>query len=306
MPGLAKIWENTCSFPGADEFWCLALGLQTTSLSTLSFYRRKESPTRCRNSDFNSTTNLIFRMNDTLTILLTHQPEKNVGRMLDYWIREVSGTDLWVVHGGNRNDFDEIDFPNKSFADGARLRTRDHQREKQSYSLIFGTVAKEIVHLRYQYIWFMEYDHIPLIPWVIDLFQEKLQREHADVVGYRLSRIDQTLSPHYLNHLIDPTFLDFFRDLSVRRDKTAVLTMLGSGSFWRREAFDAVANVHETTPIYLEIFFPSVAHHLGFRVREITEHNAYVLPRPAKGITIEAARRAEAWTFHPHKTVWDA
>jgi hypothetical protein len=244
-------------------------------------------------------------MNETLTILLTHQPGKNVRRMVDYWTHEVPGTDLWVVHGGNRNEFEEIDFQNKTFADGARLRTRDHQREKQSYSFIFGAVAKEIIHLRYQYIWFMEYDHVPLTPGVTDLFQGKLRREQADVVGYRLNRIDQTISPHYLNHLTDPTFLDFFRDLSVRRDKTTILTMLGSGSIWRREAFDAVANVYETTPIYLEIFFPSVAHHLGFRVREVTEHNGFVLPRAVKGITIEGARRAEAWTFHPHKRIWD-
>jgi len=225
--------------------------------------------------------------------------------MVDYWTREVPGTDLWVVHGGNRNEFETVNLPNKSFAGGARLRTRDHQREKQSYSLIFAIVAKEIVHREYRYIWFMEYDHVPLTSLGLDFFQEKLDREQADVVGYHLNRIDQTISPHYLNHLADPDFLSFWRDLSVREDKTTILTMLGSGSFWCREAFDAVANVQETTPIYLEIFFPSVAHHLGFRVREVTEHNSFVLPRPVEGITIEAARRAKAWTFHPHKTAWD-
>jgi hypothetical protein len=82
--------------------------------------------------------------------------------------------------------------------------------------------------------------------------------------------------------------------------------MLGTGSFWCREAFDAVANVRETTPIYLELFIPTVAHHLGFRLREVIEHNQFVLSRPTKGVTIEAARRAEAWTFHPHKTFWNA
>jgi hypothetical protein len=46
-------------------------------------------------------------------------------------------------------------------------------------------------------------------------------------------------------------------------------------------------------------------HHLGFRVRIVTEHNRFVLPRPAKGITLEAARRANAWTLHLHKTNWD-
>jgi hypothetical protein len=33
-------------------------------------------------------------------------------------------------------------LPNKSFAEGARLRTRDHQREKQSYSSIFAMVPR--------------------------------------------------------------------------------------------------------------------------------------------------------------------
>ena len=62
--------------------------------------------------------------------------------MVNYWTREVSGTDLWVVHGGDRNEFEKIDLPNKSFAEGARLRTRDHQREKQSYSSIFAMVPR--------------------------------------------------------------------------------------------------------------------------------------------------------------------
>ena len=253
----------------------------------------------------NNTPNRISRMNETLTILLTHQPEKNVQRMVNYWTREVPATDLWVVHGGNRTDFENIAFENKSFAGCARVRTRDHQREKQSYSLIYALVSKAIDHLPYRYVWFMEYDHIPLTPFAPALIREKLQRERADVVGFILRRIDRTISPHYLYHLRNPEFLDFWQDFSVRPDKTTVLTMLGTGSFWCREAFDAVANIPETTPIYLELFIPTVAHHLGFRLREITEHNQFVLSRPAKGVTIEAARRAEAWTFHPHKTFWE-
>jgi len=244
-------------------------------------------------------------MNDTLTILLTHQPEKSVRRMVDYWTREVPGTDLWVVHGGNRADFEAINLENKSFVGCARLRTRNHPREKQSYSPVFAIVAKAIIHSPYRYIWFMEYDHIPLTPLAPEFFLEKLQREQADVIGFRLNRFDRTNSPHYLYHLINPEFLDFWRNLSDRRDKTTILSMLGTGSFWSRQAFEAVAGVQETTPIYLEIFFPTVAHHLGFRVREVTEHNKFVSGHSAKEVTIEAARRAEAWTFHPHKTFWD-
>ena len=244
-------------------------------------------------------------MNDILTIVLTHQTEPSVGRMLDYWAREVPTTDLWLAYGGTRARFEAIPFPNKSFIEDGRLRTRDHQREKQSYSSIFNTIAKAIAREPYEFIWFMDYDHIPLTPAAPELFRQDLERQGADLLGLHLNRIDQTISPHYLYHLSDTNFLAFWQKHSVRRDTTTVLSMFGSGSFWKREAFDAVAAIPEQTSVYLEIYFPTLAHHLGFRVREATEQNSFVTARPMENRTIEMAREAKAWTFHPHKTMWD-
>jgi hypothetical protein len=244
-------------------------------------------------------------MNDVLTIVLTHQAEPSVGRMLDYWHREVPGTDLWLAYGGTRTQFDSISFPNKTFIEKGRLRTKDHQREKQSYSTIFNKIAEAISKQPYQFIWFMEYDHIPLISNAPQVLRQDLERQSADLLGHHLLRVDQTIFAHYLYHLSDANFLAFWQKYSVRQDTTTVLTMLGCGSFWRREAFNAVAAIPEDTPIYLEIYFPTLAHHLGFRVREATGQNGFVTAWPMKNRTIDMARKANAWTFHPHKTIWD-
>jgi hypothetical protein len=181
----------------------------------------------------------------------------------------------------------------------------DHQREKQNYGTVFNTIAKSISKQPYQFIWFIEYDHIPLKPTAPQLFRQDLERQNADLLVHHLNRVDRTISPHYLYHLSDPNFCAFWRRHSVRQDATTVLSMFGSGSFWSREAFDAVAAIPEDTPIYLEIYFPTLAHHLGFRVREVAGQNGFITARPVRRRTIDMARKANAWTFHPHKTMWD-
>ncbi len=52
--------------------------------------------------------------------------------------------------------------------------------------------------------------------------------------------------------------------------------MFGSGSFWTREAFCAVCAVEEPFPIYMELYLPTLAHHLGFRVRDFGEQDRFV------------------------------
>ena len=80
--------------------------------------------------------------------------------------------------------------------------------------------------------------------------------------------------------------------------------MLGTGSVWTREAFLAVAAVPEPFPIYLELWLPTVAHHLGFRVRPFQGEAATGHVRNLGVFSVretERARRAGAWTAHPVK-----
>jgi hypothetical protein len=78
--------------------------------------------------------------------------------------------------------------------------------------------------------------------------------------------------------------------------------MLGTGSFWTRDAFLAVARQEETVPVYLEIYLPTVAHHLGFRIRDFADQSRFVLGEGDLAAEIPRARAEGAWTLHPVKT----
>jgi hypothetical protein len=79
--------------------------------------------------------------------------------------------------------------------------------------------------------------------------------------------------------------------------------MFGTGSFWKREAFEAVAAFNEPFPIYLEIFLPTVVHHLGFRLRDYGEQNRFVSATGDRSREIKQAQSAGAWTLHPVKNL---
>ncbi len=243
-------------------------------------------------------------MNETVTVLLSHQTPEAVGRMLDGWSREVDGTDLVLAYGGPAKAFGAIPCADKLFIDDARLRTRDHQRERQSYTAIFREVRALLADRPYGTVWFMEFDHLPARRDAPAALRARLAAERADVLGFHLCRVDGTNSPHFLNHAHDPGFFAFLRSISVRDDPRVTLSMFGSGSFWTREAFDAVAAVPETFPIYLEIYLPTVAHHLGFRLRDLGDENRWVRPQPTPGISLERARGEGALTVHPDKEHW--
>lgn len=240
-----------------------------------------------------------------INVVLCHQDAKTVEGLLDLWQRITASDSLLVAHGGTHADFEAIRYRNKIFLDDPRLRARDKQRQRQSYHGIWQTTSRwlrssaencEFVHV-------VEYDHVPLVDNLNERQIDLLKNEHADVLAYHLQRIDQTSHPHYLYHRRDQRFHDFFRKISVRGNPEVVLSMFGTGSFWKREAFETVASVEEPFPIYLEIYLPTLAHHLGFRLRDYGEQNRFVSNIGDRGGEIESARSAGAWTLHPVKNL---
>ena len=68
------------------------------------------------------------------------------------------------------------------------------------------------------------------------------RRNSADVLTFELARVDGTNQPHYLYHAGLPGFRGVVAAGSACGETRAtVLSMFGSGSFWTRAAFDAVA-----------------------------------------------------------------
>ena len=151
---------------------------------------------------------------------------------------------------------------------------------------------------------FAEYDHVPLVNDLNQRQQQRLEAEAADVLGFHLHRIDGTSSAHFLYHADNPAFPSYWNKITRRPDPRVVLSMFGTGNFWTREAFCTVAAMEEPFPIYMEIYLPTLAHHLGFRVRDISEQNKFVRALPNEIISIEEARKEGAWTLHPVKRLW--
>jgi hypothetical protein len=237
-------------------------------------------------------------------LLLAHQPPAEVERMLARW-RGYRGANspLLLAYGGTRAGFEQVAHEPKLFVDDPRLRTRDHQREKQSYTRVFQQAARWLEdHVECGYVYLAEYDHWPLAPDLTARLVERLRGEKADVLGHQVARRDGTSCVYFQGHVSDPRFGPWLRNISRREDRDVVLNMLGTGSFWTREAFLAVAREKEDVPVYLEMYLPTLAHHLGFRVRDFGDQSRYVDTEGDRGGEIAEARAAGAWTIHPVKS----
>lgn len=244
-------------------------------------------------------------MAKVLNVILTHQPPACVAAMIEWWSRQVDPAQVLVVGGGQRGDFEDIAHAQKIFTDDARLRTVDHQREFQSYAGVFRDVSAWLPGRDHTHISFCEYDHLPLVNDFNERHLARLAAEKADVIGHHVQRIDGTSHPHYLYHHCNPEFHRHWEKITRRADPEVILSMFGSGSFWTREAFDAVGAHEEPFRIYLEIYLPTLAHHLGFRVRDLAEQNAFVRFAPDRTGKHEVARQQGAWALHPVKYFWN-
>ena len=239
-----------------------------------------------------------------LNVILTHQGADAAARMLDEWGRYVPLENILIAAGGTRVDFETIAHPQKIFVEDDRLRTGDHQREFQSYTGVFRAVSKWLPGARWSHVSYCEYDHLPLIADFNARQLDRLTEEKADVLGCHVTRVDGTNQPHYLYHQYRAAFHEHWEKITRRRESDVILSMFGSGSFWTREAFDAVASREEPFRIYLEIYLPTLAHHLGFRVRDVADQNRFVDVFGDRESQIESARKAGAWAVHPVKHRW--
>jgi len=240
-----------------------------------------------------------------INVVLCHQDAKTVETLLDLWHQTTSTDSILIAHGGARSDFETIKHRNKIFLDDPRLRVRDKQRERQSYHGIWRATSQWLTSSphNFDFVHVIEFDHVPLVEDLNERQIELLNNEKADVLAYHLQRIDQTSHPHYLYHRRNPRFHGFFREISVRGNPEVALSMFGTGSFWKRDAFEAVAKIDEPFPVYLEVYLPTLAHHLGFRLRDYGKQNKFVSNLGNRVGEIESARRAGAWTLHPVKSL---
>jgi len=226
-----------------------------------------------------------------LLVLLDHRSPSAIRDTLLVWqAAGVAPEDILLVYGGPSTTFESLSFSNKIQIQDPRLRTKDHQRERQSYDEIFLQVNEWLRGKNYTHILFHEYDHLPLVPDLLARLHHVAQTEVADVLGYHVGRIDASTHPHWLAAVQDSY------------EQPVCLSMLGTGHFWNRSAWEAVVVSDVVADWYLELALPTRALRAGYHVACIPSQGEYVQAAPGKRPCMKDAVSSGAWTLHPVKT----
>lgn len=241
----------------------------------------------------------------TTIVLISHQTPAEVSAMAEAWQRLNPEAEIHVAYGGAEERFAEVHWPRRTWIGDARLRTRDHQRERQSYRGLMQAMAESLGGRGVDRVVLVECDVAPLQPGLAAFLNRRGAEERADVLGARLRRVDGTSHPHYLAHLSHPQFQSWLEG-TVRPEADVVLMMLGCLTWWTWEAFVATARAAEPLPVYLELAMPTTAHHLGFRVRGLPEWDEDLAPLGERAAEREERAAAGAWVLHPCKELWRA
>lgn len=208
-----------------------------------------------------------------------------------------------VAYGGPEETFAALTWPHRTFISDPRLRTRDHQRERQSYRGIMQEVVSALGGSGIDRVLMAECDVVPLRPGLTAYLEGREREKQAQVLGSRLRQVDGTNHPHFLAHASHPCFNEWLGN-SVRKEREVVLMVLGCLTWWTWEAFAATAAAPEPMPVYLELAMPTTAHLLGFRVREISEFNDDLQPLGEISSRLSGLKAAGKWVAHPCKEYW--
>ena len=223
--------------------------------------------------------------------------------MCGMWQRLNPDVLIHVAYGGPEDTFEALAWPRRTFIGDPRLRTRDHQRERQSYRGIMQDVAAVLSGSAVDRLLMVECDVVPLRERLVEYLMTRETEEQAQVLGVGLRRVDGTSHPHFLAHQSHRHFQPWLES-SLRRDKDVVLMMLGCLTWWTWEAFAATAAAAEPMPVYLELAMPTTAHHLGFRVRNLPEFETDLEPAGELEAILPQRQAEGRWLLHPCKRFW--
>ena len=248
-------------------------------------------------------------MSRVLNLLLTHQVPEAVARMLDWWRDCCPARDVLVAFNGTEEAFARISHPNKIRVVDPRLVTVQHSRERQSYTTIFRDASRWLAERDFTHVNFAEYDQVPLVSDLNARQVARLEEERADVLAFQLAAGGRHQStPLSLPPRTYPASSAYWESFQrARTTRGVVLSMFGSGSVLDAGGLRSHGRRRsEPFPIYLELFLPTTAHHLGYRLRDWGGQNRHIT---SLGDYVDAHRAGWSATapgpLHPVKTLWD-
>lgn len=205
-----------------------------------------------------------------LTALVTHLDAEATAATLRHLRRVAPDARVVVCHGGRRDDFDRIDAEDKVFVEDPDLRAPPITI--QSYNELLRLVWQRAVRddTTIEAVSVLEYDHVVLSARYEARILGLLEASGADFLGKNCVDRTQSNWVHYLRYRDDPGLLAFLRAISVRDDKERMFGCLGTGLVLRRGVLEALATMEHFRPVYNELYLPTVVHHLGFEVDDVT------------------------------------
>lgn len=245
------------------------------------------------------------KLQRTCHIIICHASPPEAELIYRTWRNQDPNALALIAYGGTEENFNNLSESIKAvFVPDFSLRTKDHARERQEYSGVFRKAVawmavqpEEITHVHV-----VEYDVFPAAKNVGALLYAALLREDADVIGYGLYDFTGTIHPQNRHQLADPDFSGFISSSSKRENSSRLITMLGCSSYWSRPSFDEVATLKGVPPVYLEVAIPTLAHHLGYRVRPVPAfQEKFVTFEGDLTSCIRDFEKQGAWLVHPCK-----
>jgi len=178
-----------------------------------------------------------------------------------------------ICYGGPQSEFDRIEIEEKVFIDDPTLKSNGPHL--QSMTQVFEAVwnAFLIDDEEADSLYVIEYDHLVLAGDFEARLRELADRTNADLLGKKCIDCSATNHEHYIRFRRDPRLLEQLRRLSVREDPTRIFSCLGDGIWLTRDALEAYVAVGPHPPCYLEVYVPTLLHHLGFRVVNVDAHS---------------------------------
>jgi hypothetical protein len=239
-----------------------------------------------------------------LTAILTHLKPELVEAELDYLHALAPDSRFAVCHGGRREDFDRLPTGSGVFIEDPSLRGPHFDKSiNDTLSVLYEVYVRDDPAVEFLYL--AEYDQLILRADFEDTLAGLSRRHNAGLVAKAVSCRDDSNWPHHLRVLHDERLNAFIAAISVRDDPSTRWGCLGTGILLRRDALEAFCALRDAPHYYIELFLPTIVHHLGFRVLDadaVSDVYATIrwLPEYGVGETLAEARAGRTFV-HPFK-----
>jgi hypothetical protein len=241
-----------------------------------------------------------------LTAVLTHLPAELVQKQLDHLRGVAPGSRFVACHGGPREDFDGLEPADAVWIEDPSLRGPHFRKSlNDTLSALHDTWVRGDDSV--DFVFAVEYDHMILRGDFEGALTELAAKTGAGLLGKAASTRNDTNWPHYLQARRDERLNSYIAGVSVRDDPSVRYGCVGTGLLLRRDAFDAFCALPSPPPAYVELFVPTMVHHLGYDVVDVdavSDLYADVRWLPEFDLDeVRAAKRRGRSFAHPFKRI---